>query len=184
VPQERPGDFNQALMELGATVCTPRAPRCADCPVARACVAREKGLSAVLPELPERRAATEVGTVAVLVRSGARVLVRQVPDGAPRWAGLFTLPFVELRDGESGRGAAERAAREVGLRVTPGARLTVVRHTITRFRITLEVLEATKRSGTVKSGGRFVDTADLGELAMPAPHRKIARLLTGATRRS
>jgi A/G-specific adenine glycosylase len=184
VPAERPGDFNQALMELGATVCTPRAPRCADCPVARVCVARDKGLSAVLPELPERRAATEVRSVAVIMRSGTRVLVRQMPDDAPRWAGLVTFPFAELRDGESTNGGAERAAREVGLRVTPGARITIIRHTITRFRITLELLEVTKRSGTVRNGARLVETSSLDELAMPAPHRKLARFVTAAAGRS
>jgi A/G-specific adenine glycosylase len=178
VPAERPGDFNQALMELGATVCTPRAPRCADCPVARACVAREKGLAAVLPELPERRAATEVRTAAVVVKSGERVLVRRVEDGAPRWAGLYTFPFVELRDDESADAAAERAAREAGLVVSAGERLALVRHTITRFRITLEVLEGRKRSGAPRAGARFVEPSELGELAMPAPHRKLARLVT------
>lgn len=183
VPEERPGDFNQALMELGATVCTPRTPRCSDCPVARACVAREQGLVAVLPELPERRAATERRAVALLVKSGARVLVRRVPDGAPRWAGLTTFPFVELDGGEGVGDGAERAAREIGMRVTIGERVQVVRHTITRFRITLELVAAVKRSGTPKAGARFVAEDALAELAMPAPHRKLARLVLGSTRR-
>jgi A/G-specific adenine glycosylase len=178
VPNERPGDFNQALMELGATVCTPRTPRCAECPVAETCVARKKGLTARLPELPERRAATEVRTVAVIVRSGSRVLIRRLPDGAPRWAGLHTFPFVELRDGETPSAGAERAAREVGLRITPGERVAVVRHTITRFRITLEVLEAKRHQGTPRTGAHFATPKSLGTLAMPAPHRKlVARIV-------
>jgi A/G-specific adenine glycosylase len=184
VSGKRPGDFNQALMELGATVCTPRTPRCAECPVARACVAREKGLASRLPELPERRAATEVRSVAVVVRSGSRVLLRRVPDDAARWAGLFTFPFVELRDGEAPSRGAERAAREVGLRITPGERVDVVRHTITRFRITLEVLEATSHRGTPRAGARFVDAKGFAELAMPAPHRKLAPLASRPSRRS
>jgi A/G-specific adenine glycosylase len=179
VPEQRPGDFNQALMELGATVCTPRTPRCDECPVAKACVAREKGLVARLPELPDRREATEVRTAAVVVRNGAKVLVQRVPENAARWAGLTTFPFVELAEGETSRAGAERAAREVGLEVTAGERLAVVRHTITRFRITLEVLEGAKRSGTPRALARFVDQDALGELAMPAPHRKLARLVTG-----
>jgi A/G-specific adenine glycosylase len=182
VPNERPGDFNQALMELGATVCTPRTPRCAECPVARVCIAREKGLTARLPELPERRAATEVRSVAAIVRSGSRVLLRRLPDGAPRWAGLYTFPFVELRDGETPSAGAERAAREVGLRITAGARVDVIRHTITRFRITLEVLEGMRLRGTPRAGARFVDAKDLAELAMPAPHRKLARLAARSAR--
>jgi A/G-specific adenine glycosylase len=181
VPPKRPGDFNQALMELGATVCTPRAPRCGECPVSRACVAREKGLTTRLPELPQRRAATEVRAVAVVVRSGSRLLVRRLSDGAPRWAGLYTFPFVELGDGETPDAGARRAARELGMRITPGERLHVIRHTITRFRITLEVLVAAKPRGAPRAGARFVDEEGLTELAMPAPHRKLARL---AVRRS
>jgi A/G-specific adenine glycosylase len=184
VPEQRPGDFNQALMELGATVCTPRAPRCGECPVANACVARRKGLTAVLPELPERRAATEVRTAAVIVRSGDEVLVRRVADGAPRWAGLYTFPFVELAEGETSSAGAERAALEVGLRVTAGERLALLRHTITRFRLTHEVLAGAKRSGTPRAGARFVDERTLGELAMPAPHRKLARLVSRAEKRA
>jgi A/G-specific adenine glycosylase len=174
VPNERPGDFNQALMELGATVCTPRTPRCAECPVARACIARERGLAARLPELPERRAATPVRAVAVVLRDGPRVLIRRLPADAPRWAGLDTFPFVELRDGETPPAAAERAAREVGFRITPGERVAIIRHTITRFRITLEVLAATRNQGAPRAGARFVGEKSLAELAMPAPHRKLA----------
>jgi A/G-specific adenine glycosylase len=184
VPEKRPGDFNQALMELGATVCTPRSPRCGECPVARGCVARQKGLTARLPELPERRAATEVRTAGVVVRSGAKVLVRRVPDGAPRWAGLYTFPFVELAGDEETGAGAERAAREVGLRVTAGERLAVVRHTITRFRFTLEVLQAKRNAGTPRNGAELVEAGALGELAMPAPHRKLARLVAPETKRS
>lgn len=184
VPEKRPGDFNQALMELGATVCTPRAPRCVECPVARACVAWKEGLTARLPELPERRAATEVRTAAAIVRSGAKVLVRRVPDGARRWAGLYTFPFVELERGETAGAGAERAARDAGLTVRAGERLTVVRHTITRFRFTLEVLAATRRAGTPRAGAELVEASALGELAMPAPHRKLARLVAQDRRRA
>jgi A/G-specific adenine glycosylase len=70
VSHERPGDFNQALMELGATVCTPREPACERCPLARQCLGRERGKATSLPELPARARATEVRVAAAVVRRG------------------------------------------------------------------------------------------------------------------
>jgi len=173
VPADRPGDFNQALMELGATVCTPRAPACRDCPFYQSCAARKKGLVAELPELPARKAATAVKSVAVVVRRGPKVLVAKVLDDAPRWAGLWTFPYVERRPGETARAGALRALRATGVAVTVGAELMVVIHTITRFRITLEVLEATSTDRRSPKHGEFRTLSELGELAMPAPHRKL-----------
>jgi A/G-specific adenine glycosylase len=69
VPQNRPGDFNQALMELGATVCTPRSPRCEQCPLRETCNARRQGLVDVLPEKVPRAAAESVKMSAALVFS-------------------------------------------------------------------------------------------------------------------
>jgi len=177
VPADRPGDFNQALMELGATVCTARAPACSDCPLSRTCVARKKGLTLELPELPARKAATAVKSVAVVVRRGERVLVRPVPRGAPRWAGLWTFPYVELRPGESARSGALRALHDAGIAGTVGTELMVLVHTITRFRITLEVLGATSTDRKAPKHGKFSTLAALRELAMPAPHRKLASKL-------
>src|SRR5688572_4925603 len=97
VPAERPGDFNQALMELGATLCTPRSPACAVCLLAEGCVARERGLTERLPELPVRAAPTAVRAAAAVVRVRGRVLVVKERSDAARWAGLWTFPHVERR---------------------------------------------------------------------------------------
>jgi len=73
VPAEAPGDFNQSLMELGATVCTPRAPRCAACPLASHCQALARDLVETLPELPKRSKATPVHVVSAIAMRGGRV---------------------------------------------------------------------------------------------------------------
>ena len=180
VPAERPGDFNQALMELGATVCTPRSPICDNCPLRARCVARSEGLVEKLPELKRRDAPTPVRVAAAIVRANRRVLVVQVPDDAPRWAGLYVFPQVERGARESAKQAAERAVRDhAGLAVDVERQRAVVNHTITRFRITLEAFDASVKTPRARPSARasFVRPSELEDLAMPAPHRKLARLL-------
>src|SRR4029077_7418076 len=87
-----PGDWNQALMELGATVCTPVAPRCGECPLAAECVARQRGLQDVIPRKADRAAVTEVGGVALGVGGGPRVLRVRRPADARRWANMWEFP--------------------------------------------------------------------------------------------
>ena len=185
VPERRPGDFNQALMELGATVCTPRAPRCDACPLARGCEARRLGLVDTLPELPPRIPPTRVRVAAAIVRERGRVLiVQQAPDAA-RWAGLWTFPHTELAGEESHADAARRATLEqTGRHVRIARPLTRLVHTVTRFRIQLEVFEGklvpgARAAATNATHARaaLVPPADLSKHAMPSPHRRLARVL-------
>ncbi|MDF1799516.1 MAG: A/G-specific adenine glycosylase [Planctomycetota bacterium] len=92
---DQPGAWNQALMELGATVCTPRSPRCGACPVASDCRARAAGRTAELPLPPKKRAVVEVHVEALLAESPAGVLLVRRPPGG-RNPGLFELPTREL----------------------------------------------------------------------------------------
>ena len=132
-----PGDVNQALMELGATVCTPRRPVCAECPVAGDCVARRDGTTAQLPVLPPRVAAVKVATcVALIPWRGAQILGVRVAAGAIN-AGQVDLPGpgpLVACDGPEEL-AAELEAR--GLRCTVGGALGRVQHGITNHRITV-----------------------------------------------
>jgi A/G-specific adenine glycosylase len=174
VPEGRPGDFNQALMELGATLCTPRAPACDRCPLGRDCTARRLGSTERLPELRARARPTEVRVASAVVRRKNRVLVVREPNGAPRWAGLHVFPYVALGSGERAERGALRAARAYGVRARIDEPLATFRYTITRFRMTIEAFGATAPGG---SPGRFYALDELGELAMPAPHRRLANAL-------
>src|SRR5206468_6793643 len=100
LPARRAGDFNQALMELGALVCTPAAPRCGACPLAAHCAARRLNLQEKLPLRAEPPPPVAVAEVAVVVRRGGSVLLAQRPD-AGRWAGLWEFPHGPLTDGET-----------------------------------------------------------------------------------
>jgi A/G-specific adenine glycosylase len=182
VPVAAPGDFNQALMELGATVCTPRGARCEACPLARRCAAKARGLVDILPELPAREKATPVHMVAGIVSRAGRVLVTQLGADAPRWAGMWLFPNTEVARGEAPEAAVQRVlTSSVGLRGKPTGIVCVVRHTVTRFRITLDAYRASCDNGAAHARSvaeiAWKKPSELVELAMPKAHRAIAERL-------
>jgi len=91
----RPGAFNQALMELGATVCLPRKPLCPECPLAALCRARQAGVEAQLPVKLPPRAPERIEAALLVVRRGGKVLLRQRPRSATRMPGFWDLPAPE-----------------------------------------------------------------------------------------
>jgi A/G-specific adenine glycosylase len=132
----RPGDWNQALMELGATVCTPRRPGCEACPLRSQCRARALSLVDELPEGRARRAPVDVTVAAALVERDGRVLLVRRPEG--RLLGrMWEVPQTTLES----RGLPD-LVREIeerhGLRVVPGPLAVRARHAITFRRIVLE----------------------------------------------
>ncbi|MBK8980631.1 MAG: A/G-specific adenine glycosylase [Planctomycetes bacterium] len=138
---DRPGDFNQALMDLGATVCTPRRPRCADCPVAADCAARAAGRQQELPKLPPRRAAVPVTARAVLVRDRqGRVLAARIPAGEVNEGQLeLPTPGVLVHQPRTGTELDRALLARYGARLAVGAERARVQHGITHHRITLVV---------------------------------------------
>jgi A/G-specific adenine glycosylase len=180
------GEFNQALMELGALVCTPAAPRCGACPLAAQCVARQQGLQEVIPARLPPPAPTLVQEAAVVVRRGDRVLLTQRPAGG-RWAGLWEFPHDPLQEGETHDAAARRLGPALtGLELEPGAEILTVRHTVTRYRITLVCFEAEYVGGAFRSPfyvrGEWLTAAELAARPVSSPQRRLAGALTAPGR--
>jgi A/G-specific adenine glycosylase len=148
-----PGDWNQALMELGATVCLPRAPRCARCPVARSCDARAAGDAEALPRKARKTAPRPVEGVAVLLlRAGKALAVRRPPRGL--LGGLWDLPGGDLAPGERPGAALVRALAEgVGLRAARPRRVGEVEHLFTHRALRLHVYRAEAGPGRVRRSG-------------------------------
>jgi A/G-specific adenine glycosylase len=174
-----PSDTNQALMELGAMLCTPRDPRCDVCPVASLCRARARGIVAELPRPPARAPIEKVRMAAAVVFRRGRVLVVRVPDDALRWAGMWQFPAAVVDEHETPERAASRAVRDVsGLAVAAEQLATVVRHSVTRHRITLEVYRCRAGGGPARavsaSAIAWLRRGELGARALPSAHRKIA----------
>jgi A/G-specific adenine glycosylase len=138
VPAEAPGEFNQAVMELGALVCDPDEPRCTACPLLSICAAGNSADPSALPEFPPGKTKVNRTHSSALIREETgRVLIVQRPLHG-LWGGLWEFPRAVCRTGESPAEAAVRAAREiVGLEVTLGARVALVRHAVTHHKIAL-----------------------------------------------
>jgi A/G-specific adenine glycosylase len=111
-PAGRAGDFNQAIMDLGSSICLPREPACLVCPIARHCAARAAGEVDRFPATSKKPRAPRVRQVALLWNKGGRLLFGRRPEEG-LFGGLFELPTGELRPGEDPREAAPRIAREL-----------------------------------------------------------------------
>ena len=174
-----PGDWNQAVMELGATVCTPTDPACSACPIASACEARRLGLQAELPEGTARRKPVPVTVAAALIQSGNRVLVVRRPDGAVLGR-LWEIPQTAL-DAEGTQDLPRVLAESHGLAIVAGPLLAVVRHAITFRRIRVEVYAA-DLAGPLPLDAervRWVTAAEIAALPISSMTHKIL----GASRR-
>ena len=165
-----PSALNQSLMELGALLCTPRQPRCDECPVRRHCEARKTGRVEMLPNLGKRPAATARRFAAFLVRRRSRWLVQQRPAGVVN-AHLWEFPNVEIPDRAP---LADAAAQLFGPRIRKLAPLTTIRHTITRYRISVEASLATLPDrGPSRERANWLSLAELDRLPFTSAHRKL-----------
>ncbi|MEZ4332012.1 MAG: A/G-specific adenine glycosylase [Myxococcota bacterium] len=179
---ERPGDLNQALMELGATLCLPKAPLCLACPVRRHCLGQAAGRAERLPTRTKRTAVRAIRGFAVAIdRRGALLAVRRPPTGL--MAGLWELPGGLLEDGEEAKDHAPRLLRErVGLEVDALEPAGRIEHLFTHRRLELEVFHARARPGRrIRLDGytahRWLGVDALLALAHAGPTRKaLARL--------
>lgn len=188
--RQRPGPWNEAMMELGATVCTMRAPACGQCPVARHCAAARLGTPEAFPVREARAALVATREVAVVLRRGARVLLLKRPDRGS-FAGMWELPRGEVLGRESATAAARRIAlAQAGLDIEPGAEVCRLAHTVMNRRIELRVLEAsgpwaaTRREPALLLGthveARWVAPGEWLALPCSTTQRHLARLLGGA----
>jgi A/G-specific adenine glycosylase len=179
LPKTRVGDFNQAMMELGALVCTPTNPSCSACPFKSACVTNRLGLQADIPPKPAAKTLVAVDEVAVAVRdTSGRVLLCRRPPDAKRWADLWEAPHGERSAGETDAEAAQRVTVELtGVTVAPGPEVVTVKHGVTRFAITMICLEAVRIMGDFRPGayaaGRWVDPADAVGFPLSSPQRTL-----------
>jgi len=176
VPKQHPGRFNQALMDLGAMVCTPDRPLCGRCPLAGFCRAKQQGSVDRIPLKAQRREVVQVREVAIVARRGNRVLVERRTAGE-WWAGLWDFPRAPLaqRDPSTGSAAALASAVLKGLKCRKPEHLATLKHSVTHHRITLEVVQClVAEAGPRTIGRRWVRLAELPAMAMASPARRIA----------
>jgi A/G-specific adenine glycosylase len=178
IPSGRAGIFNEALMDLGAVICTPKGPQCTLCPLPDLCQAYQLGDPESYPP-PRKRAQTlhyDV-TAGVIWRDG-QVLIAQRPlDGL--LGGLWEFPGGKQESGETLRECLQRELyEELGIRVEVGKKLAVINHAFTHFRITVHAFECQYRSTKEPQSigvrdWRWVTLDQLDAYAFPVVDRKI-----------
>jgi A/G-specific adenine glycosylase len=174
--EERCSHLNQALMELGALVCTPKQPKCLVCPLRSRCIAERTGKVEELPNLGPRMMTTSRRFVAFIMEKDGRFLVRQRPAGVVN-AHLWEFPNIELTRANDGSNVARAARKVFGAGVKAAERLCVIKHTITRYRITTDAYRtvATRTAKLSDSAGEWRTLAQLHRLAFPSAQRRILR---------
>jgi len=182
LPRRGAGEFNQALMELGALVCSANRPTCLLCPVSDFCAARKMGLQEAIPRKAAPPRSIAVREVAVAVQKAGSVLLAKRPATASRWANLWEFPHGEVRPGETDASAAERVVGELtGLRIAIGRHAATVRHGITRYNVTLLGFLARHRSGRFRSSfyseARWIAPKELAHYPLSSPQRRLAAIL-------
>lgn len=177
LPRTRVGDFNSALMELGATVCTPRSPQCLLCPVRAHCEAFAAGVQERIPTPRKAKVNPLLRRATFCIRRDEKWLIEQRPSTG-RWAGMWQ--FVTV-DAEGVRPPRQR----LPVRVTAPRKLGVVTHALTHRRYEFNVY-ACDVAGDGKSDDRaeaparrWCALADLSEYPLPRPHLKVAEMLWG-----
>ena len=173
-----PGDLNQALMELGATVCTTRAPRCGGCPIALRCRGRSLGTPEAFPSPRPHRPTVKVRVAVAVVRNRGRVLVEQPGIGSP-FLGTWDLPAVELSTRADGRRAIEAAMEgrhALSILTKPASARAV--HSILHRRLALEIFPCRLRGPLVKKGDgtRWIRPESLSETPVSGATRKVLQL--------
>lgn len=193
-PSRQAGHLNQALMELGATVCTPAEPACEICPIARHCVALQTGQQAEIPLKKLRPIVTQVVEATVAIRHGNRWLIRQRSE-TERWAGMWDFPrfpldivsATEKLTARSRQRITEKVRRRLqelfAIEVEEPEELLQIRHSVTRYRIRLICLSAKLSSREAASmnslaQAQWLTLSELSSLPMPVTGRQFAECLT------
>jgi A/G-specific adenine glycosylase len=175
-----PGDFNQAMMELGALVCRSRNPQCLACPVRPFCRAAREGIQELIPR-PKTLRLERIEVVVAVIEKDGRFLLQQRPAGG-LLAGLWEFPGGKVEPGEGLVPALRREIREeLGIKIEDVRRLTTVRHAYTRFEVTLHAYRCHIRNEEFKPGTRrrWVTLRAIRTYPLPSGSVKIVDVLAG-----
>ena len=182
VPADRPGDYNQAIMELGRTVCKPRNPLCLVCPVSHHCLAYQRGIQNERPVKAPRQKTPHYDVAAgVIWNDSGQVLIAQRPANG-LLGGLWEFPGGKQESGESLEQCLQRELQEeLAIQVDVGVLLATVRHAFTHFRITLHAFTCQYVSGPPQAlqcaDWRWVSLLELEQFAFGRTDRHVIDVL-------
>ncbi len=182
LPSGRAGDFNQGLMELGATICVPRNPSCVKCPLHRTCAARRLGWQAKLPTKSKKKKLPHHEIGVGVIWKGGKILIAQRP-AEKLLGGLWEFPGGHRQNNESLEACVRREVKEeLGVWVKVGEKIATIAHAYSHFRITLHVFHCRWVSGRPRALGcttwKWVTPRELDDYAFPKANRKVIAMLT------
>ncbi len=182
LPRKRSGDFNQSLMELGATVCLPNNPSCLLCPVLKSCDAFAQGKVARFPPPKKRTPSKKIEVSAAVILKKGKVYIQKRPHGG-LMGGLWEFPGGKLEAGEDPEvGLLREIQEELGVQVTITEKMMTIKHAYTQFRVTLHAYLCRLPKGRIRATEceewRWVERDDLETFTFPAANAKIVRSLT------
>lgn len=175
------GTFNQAMMELGAMVCTPKSPKCGECPLAKKCRAKETNTINSYPIKTPKKERPHYHIAVGIIWRGDEILIARRPEEG-LLGGLWEFPGGKLENGETLQQAVAREiSEELDVQVSVQELLTVIKHQYTHFKITLHAFHCQYLSGVPKAIGctewRWVKKEELDAFAFPTANRKILNQL-------
>jgi len=171
----RPGDANQALMELGALVCTPRSPKCDECPIARSCAAKAQGVQLSLPRKKKKRAPRPVSLVCVVPTNAGRVWLRR--SEGPLFRSLWLPPFHVAEDSLKDRASALALLKDCGLSGRLAAKSEGrVEHTLSHRQLSAEVFRVVAVKGDSDDEFRSFARDEIDSVGIPSFARKLLKL--------
>jgi A/G-specific adenine glycosylase len=183
LPEGRARDFNQALMEFGSLVCSPRNPACAECPLADCCLARKSGVQEERPVIVKAPSPIYISmATGVLIHDGRILTQKRRADDV--WGNLWEFPGGVVENGETPEQAVVREyLEETGLIVNHPVPIAAFKHSYTRYRVTMHAFSVTLLSSPgelalqAAQEHRWACWSEITKLAFPAGHRQLVHHL-------
>lgn len=174
-----PAQFNPAMMELGALICTPKKPDCEQCPVSKFCSAFQSNRQHELPQFSPKKPKTQLRDLCIFIGNDREVLLRQrTAQNTVRnwWHGMWELPRTTVKEGENTTQAIDRLLQESQIEGRIGGQLKALKHTVTIHAITLECYEITTAQKSF-SDAEFFEWDETQQLAIPSTMKKLLQWL-------
>jgi len=176
LPAGRAGDFNQALMDLGAAICVPKKPHCLICPVIGLCRARRNGTQELRPvKKPKKDVPYFIHVAGAILKGGRALLVQRPSKGL--LGGMWEFPNGRV-DGNPARGVVKALKSEYSFKVKKKEALGVIRHAYTHFKVTVHVFRCELLSEPVGANLNWVSVGGLDDYPMGKVDRQIARIVS------
>lgn len=177
LPSRLPGDFNQALMELGATICLPKNPLCLLCPLHANCLAKKNGVQEHFPPAKVKAVSKKIEVSAAVIYRNGKTYIQQRPQKG-LMGGLWEFPGGKIEKGESPEDCLKREiAEELGVQIKINEKIMTIKHSYTQFRVTLHVFNCTLKSGRIRATScdqwKWVSPKNINKYPFPAANVKI-----------